>query len=108
MKIAKIANIAIPTPIPWLASSFLFDPIAWATKTVIPMDKPVITIATILKNWLPVATPDCSKVPANFPTIIKSAAPYIACKKSANKTGKAKEINDFKIFPFNNVDSFIF
>ena len=51
-----------------------------------------MTIVTMLKSWLPEATPDCSPVPANWPTMMRSAAPYMAWRNSASSTGNAKEI----------------
>ena len=59
-----------------------------------------MTIVTMLNSWLPEATPDCSPVPANWPTMMRSAAPYMAWRNSASSTGNAKEIKDFKMLPW--------
>ena len=102
------AKIIIPHPIPLPARSFLSAPMESPINTVIPIVRPVMTIVIILNSWLPVATPDCSKVPANWPTIIRSAAPYMACKNNARSTGNAKDIRELNMFPSVRLCSFIY
>ena len=75
-------------------------PAALPTNTVTPMDSPATTMVIRLNSWLPVATPDCSAVPAKRPTIRRSAAPYMACRNRASSTGTAKVKRDFRIFPW--------
>lgn len=55
----------------------------------------------------PVETAETSTDEANFPTINKSTAPYIACKNNANKTGNAKKIRGCKILPWVNDVCFV-
>lgn len=59
-----------------------------------------MTSVTRWKSWLPDATPDCSPVPANWPTMMRSAAPYMTCKNSASSTGKAKVTRDLRMPPW--------
>ena len=63
------------------------------------MVRPVMTMVMRFSSWLPVATPDCSLVPANCPTMIRSAAPYMACRNRASSTGTAKESREGRMGP---------
>ena len=96
---ARAANRQMPLPIAFPASSGRFSPIFWPVRMVIPIANPVIMTVMDCMIWLPVETADTSAAVPNWPTTSRSTAPYIACKKSANSTGKAKRISGDKIFP---------
>lgn len=61
----------------------------------IRVTRPMITTVSVSMIWLPVDTADTNasaQSPPNCPTIIRSTAPYMACKNRANKTGNAKRL----------------
>lgn len=49
-------------------------------STVAPMNNPATGQVTVCITWLPVGTADTSAGWPNWPTAIRSTAPYIACK----------------------------
>lgn len=91
--------MATPVPTPCPACCRFPAPMALPTNTVTPMVRPVSTIVSRFSSWLPEATPDCSLIPANRPTMIRSAAPYMACRNRASRTGSAKPSREGRIFP---------
>ena len=77
----------------------LFLPYVTADQHRDPIDSPVTVNTTRLTRLLPVDTAEIPAVVPNQPTIIRSTAPYIACKTSAPNIGTIKRTSFFKIFP---------
>ena len=73
---------------------------------VAPMAKLLIRLVSVIMIWEPVDTADTSTAWANLPTIIKSTAPYIACRNSARKTGAMNRRSGDRIFPSVKLISF--
>ena len=63
------------------------------------MDSPVMTEVMVCMIWLPVETAETSAAAPNWPTMSKSAAPYMACSNMANSTGRENFSSGPKIFP---------
>ena len=83
----------------WPPSSRFPLPICCPSKIVVPIAKLLIRFVSVVMICEPVDTADTSAEEANFPTISRSTAPYIACKNSANRTGNANKMSGCKIFP---------
>lgn len=49
--------------------------------------------------WEPVETPEISAASPNFPTTIRSTAPYMACRNRASSTGSANRRSSCRILP---------
>ena len=63
------------------------------------MAKLLTRLVSVIMICDPVETAETSAEEANFPTIRRSTAPYIACRKSASRTGSANKISGFRILP---------
>jgi len=70
------------------------------------MAKLLTRFVSVIIIYDPVETAETSTDDANFPTIRRSTAPYIACRNNANKTGSANRIKGFMIFPTVKLCSF--
>lgn len=70
-----------------------FAPKAFPMSTVALTVSPVIKKVKVCNNCEPVATAEIIALSQNLPTIIKSAAPYSACKKLAMIYGNANVSN---------------
>ena len=110
---AMMPNIIMEFPTVLPLSSFFPQPICCPKYTVVPMAKLLIKFVRVIIIWEPVDTAETSADVANFPTIKRSTAPYIACKNRANRTGSANKISGPTIFPsvkvvFFSIASFLF
>ena len=95
--IAKNSRMLAPTTRP--PSCAFPAPIRFPSKTVVPMASPVIKEVTVCIIQLPVDTAETSPAWLNCPTISISTAPYIVCKKMANRIGNANRIRGERTFP---------
>ncbi len=77
----------IPHPAIRPPSSGFFRPIFSPISMVIPMARELIRFVRVIMIWEPVETAETSAALANFPTIIRSTAPYMACRNRAKRTG---------------------
>ena len=69
-------------------------------STVAPIVRPKMIIIGRFIIVLPVETADTLPAsPANWPTTIRSTAPYIACKNSASMIGTVNRISGLRIGP---------
>ena len=93
----KKKHVAPPTSPPSLSGRF--SPRYCPIITVTPVVRELTVKVTRFIMLLPVVTPDIPSVVPNLPTIIRSTAPYIACKINAPSTGSMNPIIFFGILP---------
>ena len=80
-------------------SEAFFSPIFCPKNTVMPMERELTRFVSVIIICDPVDTPDTSAGSANFPTIIRSTAPYSDCRNNANSTGIANLRSGASILP---------
>lgn len=97
---ATAPNRAMALPSTRPPSSDRPSPSFWPSSTVAPIDSPVTSEVTVCITWLPVDTADTSAGWPNWPTTIRSTAPYMACRNSASSTGSVKRSNGDRIGPW--------
>ena len=87
--IPTVRNITRPLPTILPPSSARFSPIFCPSRIVMPIHRLLRMLVIVIIIWDPVETADTSAELANFPTIRRSTAPYIACRNKARRTGPA-------------------
>ena len=64
-------------------------PICCPSIIVVPIENDTMMLVSVIISCEPVETPESAADDENLPTIIRSTAPYMACRKFANITGRA-------------------